>query len=380
MKVVIAMDSFKGSLTTMQAGNAVREGIFAVVPNAEVVVLPMADGGEGTLEAILSGLEGEKISVDVCGPSGRVVKADYGILSLAGCAVIEVAQAVGISLLKQEEKNPLNTTSYGLGEIILDAFNRGVREFIIGLGGSATSDAGLGMLSALGFRFLDESGHPVGMYGRDVGNVFSIDTSGVKIDIKECRFKLACDVRNPLNGENGAVVVFGPQKGATPEIVKELSRAIECFSEITAKTLNRDLSAQPGAGAAGGLGFALLAFLNAEMQLGIDLVMEVVDLETHVSGADIVVTGEGKLDHQTTMGKTPCGVAKIAKKHDALTVAFSGCIEGDVSALNECGIDAYFSIIKTPQTMQEAMDIDHAKENLKASAEQVFRLIRQCCG
>ena len=375
MKIVIAMDSFKESLSTMQAGNAVKDGIAAAIPDAVSVVVPMADGGEGTLEAIMSGRGGEQISISVCGPLGKSVIANYGIVGSPGYAVIEIGQAAGLSLLKPEERNPLYTTSYGVGEMILDAIERGVREFIIGLGGSGTNDAGLGMLEALGFRFFDAEDNFVGKYGGDVGKICSIDISCADSRLKDCRFCLACDVNNPLVGNNGATVVFGPQKGATPEIVAELDSAYKRYSVIAADTLGRDMSWEPGAGAAGGLGFAFQAFLNAEMRPGVEVVMEAIGLEDYIRDAEIVVTGEGKLDRQTAMGKTPSGVAQLAKKYNAVVIALSGCLEDDIANLHDCGLDAYFSILNMPQTIQEALESGHAEKNLRTTAEQVFRLI-----
>ncbi|MDR1204088.1 MAG: glycerate kinase [Peptococcaceae bacterium] len=375
MKVVIAMDSFKESLSTMQAGNAVKDGVSAAIPDADPVVLPMADGGEGTLEAIMSGLGGERISMSVCGPSGKRVAANYGVFGSPRCAIIEIGQAVGLSMLKPEERNPLYTTSYGVGEMILDAIERGIRDFIIGLGGSATNDAGLGMLEALGFRFSDEDKKLVGKYGRDIGRVCSIDISRADSRLKDCRFRLACDVNNPLVGNNGAAAVFGPQKGATPEIVAELDSAFSRFSGIAVDTLGRDMSWEPGAGAAGGLGFAFQAFLNAEMRRGVEVVMEAVGLEAYIRDAEIVVTGEGKLDKQTAMGKTPSGVAQLAKKYNTVVIALSGCLEDNTADLHNCGLDACFSILNMPQTMQEALESTHAEKNLRAAAEQVFRLV-----
>ena len=374
-KVLVAMDSFKESLTTMQAGNAVKEGVLSVWPDADILALPMADGGEGTLDALIVGLGGEKVPVTVCGPLGDRVDASYGVIEHRGYAVIEIVQAVGLNLVQPADRGPLLTTTYGVGEMILDAMDRGYQNIMVGLGGSATNDAGLGMLGALGFKFLDGAGKPVGICGQDVGKVRAIDVSQADKRLRDCRFTIACDVRNPLCGENGATAVYGPQKGATPDVIEALDRELRGYSQITASVLGKDLSGEPGAGAAGGLGFAFLAFLNAEMQPGVEVVMDAIALETAIVGADFVVTGEGKLDAQTVMGKVPIGVAQRAKKHGAIVIAFSGCAEDDAETCNDFGIDAYFPIISMPQSAQEVMESQTAEKNLKTAVKQVFRLI-----
>ena len=376
MKIVISMDSFKESLTSLQAGNAVRRGILSVMPDVEALVLPLADGGEGTIDALVAALGGKTTTARVIGPLGKPVDAVYGIIEGRGLAIIEIVQAAGLHLLDTSERNPMNTTTFGVGELILDALDRGCREFIVGLGGSATNDAGIGMLSALGFRFNDSAGRLVGVFGRDVGKIHDIDISQADERLKSCRFSLACDVNNPLCGKNGASAVFGPQKGITPLLIDELDGALLQFSRLTAECVRKDLSWEPGAGAAGGLGFGFLAYLNASVRRGIEVVMEAVGLEAAVTDADFVITGEGKLDSQTVMGKAPHGVAKLAKKHGAAVIAFSGCASESAIVCNSHGIDAYFPILSMPLTLEEAISVRTAEQTLESMSRQVFLLIR----
>lgn len=380
MKVVVAVDSFKGSLTSMEAGGAVREGILRVCPQAEVIVRPLADGGEGTTEALVEGLGAELRKIMVSGPLGKPVSAHYGYLSNGHTAIIEMAQAAGIMLLSKAERNPLMTTTYGVGEMIKDALEKGCQNFIIGIGGSATNDGGLGMLQALGFVFLDKEGKQVGQGAQALGQVVSVCTENVHQGLERCTFKVACDVTNPLCGENGATYIYGPQKGVAEEMKASLDRDMAHFAHISTETLGRDFSLCEGAGAAGGLGFALLAYLGARLSPGIDLIAEAVKLEAELKGADIFVTGEGRLDHQTAMGKAPVGVARLAQKHGARVLAFAGGVTKDAKACNEAGIDAFFPIVRGITTLEEAMEPDAARENIVDTAEQVFRLIESCKG
>ena len=374
MKIVIAIDSFKGSMSSMEAGLAARDGILKAIPEAKVVVKPLADGGEGTTDALIEGLSGEEIRISVKGPYGECVGAHYGMIRETRTAVMEMAEASGITL--SERRDPMSATTYGVGEMIKDALDRGCRDFIIGIGGSATNDGGIGMLRALGARFMDADGNDCGEGGAALYRISDIDLSGMDHRLRDCRIRVACDVDNPLCGENGATYIYGPQKGVTDDIKQELDDAMAHFADVSAEKLGKDLRDRSGAGAAGGLGYALLMYLDAELIPGIELIMEAVGLEKEFMDADIAVTGEGRLDYQTAMGKAPVGVAKLAKKHGLITLAFAGSVTPEAVKCNEEGIDAFFPIVRGVSTLQEAMDNKTAKTNMTAAAEQAFRLIR----
>lgn len=375
MKVLIAIDSFKGSLTSVEAGTAAAEGIKRVYPYAVTEVLPVADGGEGTVDALVQGMKGRKEITAVTDPLGRKISCAYGIID-EGTAVIEMSAAAGITLLRKEELNPLYTTTYGVGEIIRDAITKGCRNFIIGIGGSATNDGGIGMLQALGFSFTDKDGKeaPFGAVG--VKAIENIDSSRVMPELSQCSFNIACDVNNPLCGEKGCSAVFGPQKGATPDTVREMDSYLSLFAQKV-KAFN-PLSDKdfPGAGAAGGLGFAFLSFLKGNLVSGIDLILQQIHLEEKAAQADIVITGEGRLDAQTVMGKAPSGVADIAKKYGKPVIAFSGAVTKDAVYCNEKGIDAFFPIVRGAASLEDAMKKENAHSNMADTAEQVFRLIK----
>ena len=368
MKIAIAIDSFKGSLGSMEAGNAAAEGVRRVLPDAECVVRPLADGGEGTVEALTAGLGGKLRSVKVTGPAGKPVVATYGLVG--GTAVMEMAQAAGITLVSGDDKNPLRTTTFGVGEMIKDAIAQGCLRFIVGIGGSATNDAGAGMLQALGFRLLDKDGCDIPLGGGVLSRITKIDRSGVVPELRECTFRIACDVTNPLCGEKGASAVYGPQKGATPEIVVTLDSALAHFAAIVGGD-----SEYPGSGAAGGLGFAFREFLGAELKSGVEIVLEETHFEDVVRDADIVVTGEGRLDSQTVMGKAPIGVARMAKRFGKKVLAFSGCVTADAGVVNSHGIDAFFPILREVVTLEKALEKGNAAANLAATTEQVFRCL-----
>lgn len=374
MKVVVAIDSLKGSLSSMEAGLAIKEGVLAAQPDAEVIVKPLADGGEGTTDALIEGMNGERIDLTVTGPMHTPVDAYYGYLRETNTAVMEMASAAGITLVPDKEKNPLLATSYGVGEMIIDAIQRGCRNFIIGIGGSITNDGGIGMLKALGVRFLDEKGEDAGEGGQALAKVARIDVSGINPLLKECHIQVACDVNNPLCGENGSTYVYGPQKGVTEDMKKTLDEAMAHFARVTSESLENDYMNIPGAGAAGGLGFAFLAYVGATLTPGIELILDAVGLEDELSGADVVVTGEGRLDFQTAMGKAPVGVAKLAKKYNARVVAFAGSVTKEATACNKEGIDAFFPILRGVCTLADAMDPVNARNNMIATVEQVFRL------
>lgn len=376
MKIVVAIDSFKGSLSSIEVGNAAKKGIERAGFCADVIVKPLADGGEGTTEALVEGLGGKYVSAAVTGPLGESVNAVYGILKDQRTAVMEMARAAGIMLVNHADLDPSKATTYGVGEMILDAAGRGCREFIIGIGGSATTDGGVGMLQALGFDITDEKGEPVRPGIRDLDRIAEISAKNVPEVLKECRFSIACDVENPLCGENGAVWVYGPQKGVREGEKHILDQKMKHFADKTQEYTGADHRTAPGAGAAGGLGFAFLSYLpNVELKSGIDIVLEAVGLEQELKDADYVITGEGRLDHQTAMGKAPVGVARLAKKYGVKVFAFAGSVSRDASKCNSAGIDAFFPIVRGVTTLDEAMNPKNAKENMMLSVEQVFRAV-----
>ena len=379
-RVVIAIDSFKGSLSSIEAGEAAATGVRRALPTAKCAVRPLADGGEGTVDALVAGLGGERVSVRVTGPAGRPVTATYGLVP-GGLAVMEMAEAAGITLVSGAEKNPLHTTTYGVGEMILDAIEHGAKKFVIGIGGSATNDGGAGMLEALGWRLLDADGNVIPRGGAGLAKLAKIEVpQDFGAQLAALDFKVACDVTNPLCGPNGASAVFGPQKGATPAMAKELDAALSNFAAVAQSVDpdNRAVELFPGAGAAGGLGFAFKAFLNAELVPGVDLILNETRLEEFVRDADIVITGEGRLDGQTVMGKAPIGVARLAKRFGKKVLAFSGVLGDGVEQVNEAGIDAYFPILRKIVTLEEALDVGNAAANLANAVEQAFRLYSLC--
>ena len=375
MRVVVAIDSFKGSMSSLEAGEAISNGIKKAHKDAEVEIRPLADGGEGTVEALSIGMGGRLINVDVTGPVGRKVRAVYGIVDSSKTAIIEMSQAAGITLVSGDERNPLYTTTFGVGELIKDAINKGCRHFVVGIGGSATNDCGIGMLQALGYEFLDKEGNQVGFGASGVRDIVSIKDENVIEELSECYFRVACDVNNPLCGDLGCSAIYGPQKGATKEMVADMDGWLKNYSKIVKEKYPDADSEYPGTGAAGGLGYAFFNFTNSKLESGIKIVLDETKLEEYVKDADIVVTGEGRLDHQTVMGKAPVGVANIAKKYNKKVIAFSGSVTEDAGVCNEHGIDAFFPILRRIVTLEEAMQTDTAKQNLTDTAEQVFRLL-----
>ena len=375
MRVVVAIDSFKGSMSSLEAGEAISKGIKKAHKDAEVEIRPLADGGEGTVEALSIGMGGKLINVDVTGPVGRKVNAVYGIVDSSKTAIIEMSQAAGITLVSGDEKNPLYTTTFGVGELIKDAINKGCRHFVVGIGGSATNDCGRGMLPALGYEFLDKEGKQVGFGASGVRDIVSIRDENVIKELSECYFRVACDVNNPLCGDLGCSAIYGPQKGATKEMVADMDGWLKNYSKIVKEKYPDADCEYPGTGAAGGLGYAFFNFTNSKLESGIKIVLDETKLEEYVKDADIVVTGEGRLDHQTVMGKAPVGVANIAKKYNKKVIAFSGSVTEDAGVCNEHGIDAFFPILRRIVTLEEAMQTDTAKRNLTDTAEQVFRLL-----
>lgn len=365
MKVVIAIDSFKGCLSSMDAGLAAAEGVKRAVPSAVCTVRPLADGGEGTVDALVEGLGGELRKVSVTGPAGKPVMAKYGLVGMT--AVMEMAEAAGITLVSGAERDAFKTTTYGVGEMILDAVKAGAKSFVIGIGGSATNDAGAGMLQALGWRLLDADGNALPRGGASLSKLATI---APPVRPFGCSFHIACDVKNPLCGPQGASAVFGPQKGATDDGVRILDAALAHFASVAG-----DTATSPGDGAAGGLGFAFRRFLGAELVPGADLVLRETRLADYVKEADVVITGEGRLDGQSVMGKAPIGVARLAKLFGKPVFAFSGCVGDGAEAVNAAGIDAFFPILRKVVTQAEAMEKSSASANLTATVEQSFRAV-----
>ena len=396
MKILIAIDSFKGSLSSKEAGEAIKSGILRVVPDANVVISPLADGGEGTVETLVEALGGSLETVRVKGPLFQEVEAHYGILpeskkntseaslktssknplSNGKLAVMEMSQASGITLLSPEKRNPLKTSSYGVGQMILDAYYKGCRRFLIGIGGSATNDGGIGMLSALGFRFTKDNGEEILPIGEGLKDLAGIENTSVPEGLLQCSFQIACDVENPLYGENGASLIYGFQKGGNKEMLSQMDLWMKHYSELVKEYNPAANSEAPGSGAAGGLGFAFRSFLQGELKSGVSLILEETKLSEKMQGADLVITEEGRLDEQSAMGKAPIGVAKLAKEQGIPVVAFAGAVTEGAKACNQAGIDAYFPILREITTLEDAMKKETAKQNLADTVEQVMRLYR----
>lgn len=375
MKIVVAIDSFKGSLASLEAGGAVAQGVLRAAPNAEVVVRPLADGGEGTVQALVSGMHGTLQQVTVTGPMGTPVEGTYGILPDGRTAVLEMAEAAGITLVKPEDRDPLRATTYGVGEMIRDAIGKGCRRFLVGIGGSATNDGGVGMLQALGYGFLDVSGRSIAPGAVGLADLAVITTHKVMPELAQCEFKIACDVTNPLCGPQGCSAIYGPQKGAAPHTIAQMDGWLARYALLAAQLFPEKADAErPGTGAAGGMGFAFLGFTRAELAAGIDLVLAETGLEGYLRDADLVITGEGRLDGQTAMGKAPVGVARLAKQHGKTVIAFAGSVTPDAGACNRAGIDAFFPILRGICTLEDAMRPENARRNLADAAEQAFRL------
>ncbi|MRT13429.1 glycerate kinase [Enterobacteriaceae bacterium RIT711] len=369
MKIVIAPDSYKESLSALEVATQIEAGFREVFPNACYVKVPVADGGEGTVEAMVAATNGEIIEVDVTGPLGDPVQAFYGISGDKQQAFIEMAAASGLEQVPPELRNPLNTTSWGTGELIRFALDSDVQSILIGIGGSATNDGGIGMVQALGARLLDSNGEPLGLGGREVARLASIDISGLDKRLKECRIEVACDVTNFLTGKEGATAVFGPQKGATPEMISELDQALDHYAKIIARDLDIDVLTLSGGGAAGGMGAALYAFCGAQLRQGIDIVTEALKLDELVRDADLVITGEGRIDSQSIHGKVPIGVAKVAKRYNKPVIGIAGSLTADVGVVYDHGLDAVFSVLYSICTLDEALD--NAGDNLRMAARNI---------
>ena len=375
MKVTVAIDSLKGSLSSMEAGEAIKSGICRVYPQAEVNVRPLADGGEGTAYALTTGMGGEWITMEATGPLGKPVSCSYGIIRDSKTAIIEMSAAAGITLVSEAERNPMNTTTYGVGEMIVDAVRRGCRRFIVGIGGSATNDGGIGMLQALGYGMLTKEGKQVPFGAKGLSVLEQITDDHVIPELAECSFKIACDVTNTLCGEQGCSAVYGPQKGADPTMIMQMDKWLASYAALAKENYPKANMKQAGTGAAGGLGFAFLTFTNAVLESGIKIVLDETCLSKYIKDSDIVITGEGRLDGQTVMGKAPIGVARIAKEYGKPVIAFAGCVTKDAIACNESGIDAFFPILRGVVTLDEAMKSENAAANMSDTVEQAFRLI-----
>ncbi|EPP6259093.1 glycerate kinase [Cronobacter sakazakii] len=371
-KIVIAPDSFKESLSAMDVAKAIEAGFREIYPQAHYVCVPMADGGEGTVEAMVAATGGQIITTPVTAPLGNKVDGFFGLLGDGETAVVEMAAASGLHLVPTAQRDPRITTSYGTGELILAALERGVKAIIIGIGGSATNDGGAGMMQALGARFLDGEGRELAPGGAALARLERLDLSALDPRLAQVSVTAACDVDNPLCGEKGASAVFGPQKGATPAMVTELDAALRCFGEQLEAVTGKTIISAPGAGAAGGMGAALLGMLNAELRPGIEIVIESLGLAQAVRDADLVITGEGRLDSQSIHGKTPVGVARVAKQFQRPVVAIAGSLTPDYQIVHEHGIDAAFSVIDRIVTLQEALD--DAERNLRVTARNVAAL------
>ena len=387
MRIVVAMDSFKGSLSSLEAGNAVKAGILRADPDTVVDVLPLADGGEGTVQAITSAVGGKLVRVNVTGPLGDAVSSEYGIIHNGRTAVMEMCSAAGLTLIPEDKRDPRFTTTYGVGEMIRDAIGRGCDRFLIGIGGSATNDGGVGMLQALGFQFLDADGREISRGNDGLKSLVEIRDEGAIPELADCTFRIMCDVTNPLCGPDGCSAVYGPQKGAMPEMIPEMDRILQAYAKLagekypTAGAGRRSAGADhrsagadyPGAGAAGGMGFAFRTFLRAELTPGVEIVMEETGLESYIRHSDLVITGEGRLDSQTAKGKAPVGVARVAKMYGKPVIAFAGSVREDAEVLHEHGIDAFFPIVRESMTPEEAMRPERAKQNLAETVEEVLR-------
>lgn len=374
MKVIFAPDSFKESLSAPAVAAALARGFQRVIPQLEAVLLPVADGGEGTTEALVSATGGQLFEQVVTDPLGRPITAQWGLLGgqTEPMAVIETAAASGLHLLTLDERNPCLTSTFGTGELVRAALDAGVRRFIIGLGGSATNDAGAGFLQALGAQLLDQEGQALRPGGLALSGLQQIDLSQLDPRLASCHFEVACDVNNPLTGIKGASAVFGPQKGADAQMVAALDAALSHFAKLAEPVTGRDFSLLPGAGAAGGLGAALTGFLNAELRSGIDIVLDALNFDSYLNGAQLVITGEGRIDSQTIHGKTPIGVARRAKRQGLPVVAVAGSVSADAAVVYQHGIDAVFSIMQGVATLPQALQ--EASSNLERTAESIARL------
>lgn len=374
MKIVIAPDSYKESLSALEVATAIENGFRDIFPTAEYVKLPVADGGEGTVEAMVAATGGCIVPVDVTGPLGERVDGFYGLSGDEQSAFIEMAAASGLERVAPSKRNPLITTSWGTGELIRHALDAGVKHIIIGIGGSATNDGGAGMVQALGAKLLGANGQPVGQGGGELANLARIDVSEFDRRLADCRIEVACDVTNPLTGEEGASAIFGPQKGATPEMIVTLDNALEHYAQVIARDLDIDVLHLAGGGAAGGMGAALYAFCGAQLRQGIEIVTDALHLDEQVADADLVITGEGRIDSQTIHGKVPVGVARVAKRYNKPVIGIAGSLTADVGVVHDHGIDAVFSVIYTICSLEDALE--NASENVRMAARNIAAVLK----
>ena len=373
MKIVIAPDSFKESLTALEVANAIESGFKRIFPNAEYVKLPMADGGEGTVQSLVDATQGRLIEAEVTAPLGNQVKSFFGLSGDGKTAIIEMAAASGLHLVPIDKRNPCQTTSFGTGELIKQALDLGVQHIILGIGGSATNDGGAGMLQALGLRLLDKNGQSIGFGGTALSNLAEIQLADLDPRLQHVQIEVACDVNNPLCGERGASAIFGPQKGATPEMVKELDAALAHFAEIADRDCGKQIKEQSGAGAAGGMGGGLLLLPNVQLKAGVQIVLDNLKFAEQVKDADLVITGEGRMDAQSILGKTPIGVARTAKQFNRPVIAIAGCLREDYEVVYEHGIDAVFPIIRNLGDLPTILK--QGEQNLISTAQNVARLL-----
>ena len=374
MNVLIAIDSFKGSLTSQELSNVIESGINEVSEDFVVNKIPISDGGDGMYDALLFGLRGAKVKLRVKDPLFNEIDTEYGIINNE-TAIIEMASVSGLTLIAKEKRNPLNTTTYGVGQMIKDAIHKKCRNFIIGIGGSATNDGGIGMLSALGYKFYDNESNELAAIGSSLNTISKIDASHSIKHLDECSFRIACDVDNPLYGPKGAAHLYAKQKGASEEDILVLDQGLKNYSDLIKRDFGIDVSSLEGAGAAGGLGGGFKAFLNAELKPGIDIIFDLLKIEEKIKWADIVITGEGRLDYQTLMGKAPIGISNLAKKYNKTVIALAGSVSDDAIKMHNYGVTSMFSIMDSPMTLLNAMDWDNAKRLVRKKVVEVFRLI-----
>lgn len=369
MKIIIAPDSYKESLTAMEVATAIEAGFRQILPNAEYIKLPMADGGEGTVQSLVDASNGTIIQHHVTGPLGEQVPAFFGVMGDGKTAIIEMAAASGLHLVPLDKRNPMLTTSYGTGELILAALDHGVEHIIVGIGGSATNDGGIGMAQALGVQLLDSNAQPLTFGGQALAQLATIDLTTIDPRLAHIKLDVACDVDNTLCGINGASQVFGPQKGATPAMVAELDQHLAHYATVIEQQLGIKIKDMAGAGAAGGMGAALLGLFNAHLRSGIEIVIDAVNLHDIVKDADLVITGEGRIDSQTIHGKTPIGVARAAKKFNKPVIGIAGCLSQDCGVVYDHGIDAVFSIVPAAMSLEQAFK--HAAINVELTSRNV---------
>lgn len=374
MKIIIAPDSFKESLTSQEVANSIESGFKSVFPNAEFIKLPIADGGEGTVDSLVAATQGHIEHLTVTGPMGEQVESFYGITGDGQCAIIEMAAASGLMLVPASKRNPMKATSYGTGELIAAALNKGVRHIILGIGGSATIDGGVGMLQALGIRFMDNNFDDIPFGGDGLELLVNIDIDKLDPRVHECKIDIACDVNNPLVGTLGAAAIFGPQKGATPEMVDRLDRALNNYADVIKQQLNIECHDTHGGGAAGGMGVAAKVFLNGKLRSGIDIIIETLGFEKELSDCQLVITGEGCIDGQTARGKAPIGIAKLAQRYKIPVIGFAGILSDEAETVHEYGFNAIFSILPRLSNIDDALS--QAGDNLYNCARNVAKVLQ----